>query len=259
MAGMWNAATKWLQDYVDARATAGVKTTVATPGLDTKVISEKASVAYFLPIKTMTTGNIPKADASDHLIDSGIAYDEIMVEPGAAVAANLAQFTAGKQVEDSGIAVQNTLTNSTAHVLRSDGLCTALGGQAEGATITLGGANTDVSREATIQLKDVLNTNLAVMGGVLIYATGEAGGVDTGALAVRGTDYDTLEVKAANGLQIGPALAGTDKGVLHAVSTAAGVIVITYADATANTSIFLHVVLPNGKVVDSAQFEVGHA
>lgn len=259
MSGLKNAETASIRAYIDTKATADIKTTVASPGLDTKVISEKASVAYFQPIKSFTTGNIPKADASDFLVDAGIAYDAIMVEPAAAVAANIAVFDAGKQVIDSGIAVQNTLTNSTAHVLRSDGLVTALGGQAESATITLAGANTDASREATIQLKDVLGTNLAVQGGVLIYATGEAGGLDSGALAVRGTDYDTLEVKAANGLQIGPALAGTDKAVLHAVSTAAGAIVLTFADATANISIFLHVVLPNGKVVNSAQFEVGHA
>lgn len=180
-------------------------------------------------------------DSDVKVPSSGAVVDYAQPIPAAAVSGNIGSFNASKVLVDSEIPA------------------TMLLARAKTATITLGGENTDVSREATIQLKDAKGANLAVLGSCLIYATGEAGAADTGVLAVCGTDYDTLEVKAANGLQIGPALAGTDKAVLHAVSTAAGVIVLTFADATANTSIFLHVILPDGDVVTSAQFEVGHA
>jgi hypothetical protein len=46
-AGIKNAETKSIRAYIDTKVTADIKTTVASPGLDTKVISEKASVAYF--------------------------------------------------------------------------------------------------------------------------------------------------------------------------------------------------------------------
>jgi hypothetical protein len=78
-AGLKNAETKSIRAYIDTKVTADIKTTVASPGLDTKVISEKAAVAYFEPKPaTAVNGNLSKFDASKHIVDAGVATETTM-------------------------------------------------------------------------------------------------------------------------------------------------------------------------------------
>jgi len=84
-------------------------------GTATWEVKSLKEMAVPIVVGAAVTNNIPKFNADDDIVDSGIATAEVMTEPPSAVAGNLAEFTAGKQVVDSGVDPANLCRRPGSH------------------------------------------------------------------------------------------------------------------------------------------------
>ena len=110
-------------------------------------------------------------------------------------------------------------------------------GCAYSATITVG--TITATGDVTIQLKDYAGNNLTVPNGVMVYFTTDAAGQTIETLGAEATI-------ATNGI----CNVVTATSVYYCISEATGLIDLTL-DGDGAVSNYLHVVLPNGKIVHS--------
>lgn len=196
------------------------------------------------------------ADTSDAHADTAISHSSDRYS-GTDVDACLDEIAgAGRTTET----VKRNATNIATNADSIDAL------ERSGSTITVGGANTDSSRDVTLTIKDGDDTAVEGYHVVGVKVTnGDGAGSDAGTPAVIATDLDTSDglVVGSAGEQISPsngaAISDTKNASLLAFSKVDGTLTVQLNKDSGNDFFFVHFLMPDGSVISSSEIELNNA